>query len=380
MCHGCFEVDRIVFWTHAYNAEDTIGRAMESILSQTHGNFVYYCLDNGSTDKTGEIINAYAEKDARIVSLREQINTRNVIRKYLPRFLAGDDDGYFAILDADDEYAPDFLEKMLRFVTENSLDIAVCGTEYMEPREARPDAPERTIIFENEGFAACFPIYCKYITRMWGILYTLKLLPYANFGTFEEMGLTTDEVPGYRELTTAQDASSPRLYDCVYTLRAFRRAKRAGLLAESLHKYYVNSPTQLSVQYSPNYFWWVNFVQKRAREFLIDYGPLSGENEKFLSIRYLIWLKYILPRIQNADVALEVRMNDVFGIFTDEKVNALFSLNWKTVGIYSDKAEILREPLDWALEQKPGNLECFHAAQALIELLRAKLDKVKEEP
>jgi glycosyltransferase involved in cell wall biosynthesis len=47
---------QVVFFTQAYNAEKTLRRAVDSILAQTYTNFVYYIVDNGSTDGTGEMI------------------------------------------------------------------------------------------------------------------------------------------------------------------------------------------------------------------------------------------------------------------------------------------------------------------------------------
>ena len=46
----------------AYNAQETIGRTIESILNQTFGNFEYYILDNASTDATEDIISDYGRK------------------------------------------------------------------------------------------------------------------------------------------------------------------------------------------------------------------------------------------------------------------------------------------------------------------------------
>ncbi len=59
----------IYFKTKAFNAEKTIGKCIESVLNQTSygDNIVYYICDNGSTDRTGEIIKEYAKKDTKII-------------------------------------------------------------------------------------------------------------------------------------------------------------------------------------------------------------------------------------------------------------------------------------------------------------------------
>ena len=60
--------------TCAYNAEKTLKKAIDSVLNQTYGEFVYYILDNGSTDATGDIIRAYAKQDKRIVPYYSEVN------------------------------------------------------------------------------------------------------------------------------------------------------------------------------------------------------------------------------------------------------------------------------------------------------------------
>ena len=57
----------------AYNVQEFIGESIESILNQTYENFEYYICDNGSTDRTGEIIQEYAAKDKRIKFFHNKI-------------------------------------------------------------------------------------------------------------------------------------------------------------------------------------------------------------------------------------------------------------------------------------------------------------------
>ena len=368
---------RLIFFTYAYNAERTIKRTINSLLNQTYSDFTYYCIDNGSTDATGEIIREYASMDSRIVHLQEKPNNRGIVAKYIPRIMEGGDNGYLAFLDSDDEYASPFLEKMFSFVKEHTLDIAVCGTEYVTPDGARKDTPAETLIFEDSGFAEHFSVYHKYITRAWGILYSLRLLPLVGFTTLEKMGYTQLAKTGYKELTKEQAASAPVFYDCIHPLMAFQKAKRAGVLSESLHKYYINPSTEhLSYRYTPNYFWWINFIQERAREFLLDYGPLSKKNENYLHIRFLIWLKYILVRLQNTDAPLKTRLQDITEIFDDARTKTWLCLDWDAVGIQTDKHEFLKEQLVWAQARQGGDHAAQTDAKKLIAVLERRITEI----
>ena len=49
-----------------YNAKRYVAEAVESILAQTLADFEFLILDDGSTDRTPEILKRYAERDPRI--------------------------------------------------------------------------------------------------------------------------------------------------------------------------------------------------------------------------------------------------------------------------------------------------------------------------
>ena len=49
-----------------YNADDYIAQAIETVLSQTLEDFELICVDDGSTDKSVEIIKSFAKKDDRV--------------------------------------------------------------------------------------------------------------------------------------------------------------------------------------------------------------------------------------------------------------------------------------------------------------------------
>ena len=51
----------------AYNVEQYIGKCLESILGQTYHNLEIILIDDGSTDSTGEICDAYGKRDSRVV-------------------------------------------------------------------------------------------------------------------------------------------------------------------------------------------------------------------------------------------------------------------------------------------------------------------------
>ena len=52
--------------TPFYNSADSLGRCIESVLQQSHGEFEYVLSDNCSTDGSGAIARSFARRDSRI--------------------------------------------------------------------------------------------------------------------------------------------------------------------------------------------------------------------------------------------------------------------------------------------------------------------------
>jgi glycosyltransferase involved in cell wall biosynthesis len=92
----------------AYNAAGHLGRTLSSLRSQTYPDFEVIVVDDGSTDATAEIVAQTAEADARFRLVRQANRGVAAARN---RGLAQARGLYFANLDADDLWRPQFLEK-----------------------------------------------------------------------------------------------------------------------------------------------------------------------------------------------------------------------------------------------------------------------------
>lgn len=108
----------------AYNSEKYISEAIESILNQTFKDFEFIIIDDASTDKTWDIIQDYAKRDARIVSLKNDSNLR--ISFTLNKGVLIARGKYVARMDADDWSYPDRLGKQVE-VLEKNPETVICG-------------------------------------------------------------------------------------------------------------------------------------------------------------------------------------------------------------------------------------------------------------
>ena len=106
-----------------YNAEKYVAEAIESILNQTYRDFEFIIINDGSTDRSEEIILGY--EDSRIVYVRNERNIRLVatLNKGI-RMASG---RYIMRMDADDVSVNDRMEQQVKFL-ELHPDVGVCGS------------------------------------------------------------------------------------------------------------------------------------------------------------------------------------------------------------------------------------------------------------
>ena len=57
----------------AYNVEEYIGACIDSILSQSYENYEVIVIDDGSSDRTVEIVREYSKKDTRVKLLQQNM-------------------------------------------------------------------------------------------------------------------------------------------------------------------------------------------------------------------------------------------------------------------------------------------------------------------
>jgi glycosyltransferase involved in cell wall biosynthesis len=97
-----------------YNSERYLHQAVDSILSQTFADFEYICVDDGSTDRSPEILKEYAQRDPRI-----QVLTRanGGVTSALNAGLVIARGEYVARMDADDVADPSRFQLQLEYMS-----------------------------------------------------------------------------------------------------------------------------------------------------------------------------------------------------------------------------------------------------------------------
>jgi len=114
----------------AYNHENFIKEAIESVLCQTYKNREIIIIDDGSTDKTPEIINNYANKYINEIRYYRQVNmgAHNAINNGIDK-AKGD---YISIINSDDIYTNDRIETLLDSLQTSDSSLAFSDVEFID--------------------------------------------------------------------------------------------------------------------------------------------------------------------------------------------------------------------------------------------------------
>lgn len=103
-----------------FNIEGYIRKCIESIMQQSYSDIEIIIVDDGSTDKSGEICRKYADMDSRIVYLYQENQGSVGARK---TGLVNAKGKYIVFADGDDYAEADYVEKLYELMIENDVDF-----------------------------------------------------------------------------------------------------------------------------------------------------------------------------------------------------------------------------------------------------------------
>ena len=106
-----------------YNGEKYLESAVESILSQSFKDFEFIIIDDGSTDKSLDLLKDFQKRDERVKIISRK--NKGLVTS-LNEGISMAQGEYIARMDSDDFSKPSRLEKQFGYMKENSL--VVCGT------------------------------------------------------------------------------------------------------------------------------------------------------------------------------------------------------------------------------------------------------------
>ena len=107
-----------------YNVEKYLPQCLDSIMAQTYRNLEVILLDDGSTDKSGTIIDEYAKRDNIFKPIHQRHQGVACARENGVAAATGE---WISFIDPDDYVDPEFIQELLSAAINRNADIASCG-------------------------------------------------------------------------------------------------------------------------------------------------------------------------------------------------------------------------------------------------------------
>ena len=168
------ESPRISVIVPVYRVEPYLARCLDSILGQSHESLEVIAVDDGSPDRSGEILDAYAARDGRLRVIHQENGGLSAARNAGLDLATGE---YIGFVDSDDYILPQMYETLLRLIEAYGADIAECAAA-LDTDTGRED---QSGVAVYEGGAAILeataldriatPVWCKlYRAGLWQTL------------------------------------------------------------------------------------------------------------------------------------------------------------------------------------------------------------------
>ena len=179
-----------------YNTEKTFNRCVDSILNQTFQDWELLLIDDGSTDRSGELCDEYAAKDQRIKVFHKENEGVSVARNLGIKESTGE---YITFIDADDEVIKDYLAILYENIqqsdivffffqwiyTDNSKLVILLNNFYSEERISIEK--EMSLLMNNKVGYDLFGFTCNKIFRSY-------IIKKNNIRFVKDLAISEDEV------------------------------------------------------------------------------------------------------------------------------------------------------------------------------------------
>jgi len=252
-----------------YNAEKFLNRCIESILRQSYKNIEVILINDGSTDKSGEICDYYSSKDKRVKVIHQKNSGPSVARNKGIDIAKGK---YIQFVDSDD-YIEYNMTELLVNEMKNNVDLVLCGY-----RKIYKDSKGKLIIKNNNAykktniskdefldiFGKLFKNY--YISYIWNKLYVTDIIKKNN--------IYFDSKIGWGE-------------DFIFNFSYLNYCNKFSIIDDLLYNYIQYNYNSITSNFNEESYNNQNYMYDIVRNFLKINNAYYGNNKMSVEIRYV---------------------------------------------------------------------------------------------
>lgn len=167
-----------------YNTEKYLPTCLDSLVNQNFNDIEIICVNDGSTDKSLEILSEYAKKDNRVRIINQENQGVSEARNTGIREAKAK---YISFVDSDDYVDPKIYEKGYKLISSNDADVYLMREERFsndaELIKENPYNPSRTFVYGDGVKTIDFPnkTYGIKWGVVWNKIYKKSLITNNNF-------------------------------------------------------------------------------------------------------------------------------------------------------------------------------------------------------
>lgn len=169
-----------------YNVERYLEQCIDSVLNQKYKNMEIILIDDGSTDRSGQMCDKYAKQDKRIKVIHKKNGGAASAKNAGLRVAKGE---YLVFVDSDDYLEPDAYSYMLSVLCEQDADVIQCSFRNIFP-DIKKDIVKlpKPNVFDTQEYLKRFLIDWT-CGLLWNKMYRRELF----YGIFFEEGHKIDD-------------------------------------------------------------------------------------------------------------------------------------------------------------------------------------------
>lgn len=269
-----------------YNVQKYLKQCLDSMINQTLTDIEIICVDDGSTDRSGQILDQYAEMDTRITAIHKKNSgyghSMNVA-------LSNATGAYVAIVESDDFAEPDMLEKLYMTAVEQRADVVKANHyDFRNGKdvffERLRDYPLNKLINVSD-----FPQLLNLADTIWSCLYNREFLVNNQ--------IRFHETPG----ASFQDIS--------FSLQAWLKAQRVYFVRDAVLHYRTDNPD--SSMHNPDKIFCVFDEYEWLETMFAEKWIKDTETEKyFVATKYRDYLEHYYRVAMQYQYALLLRIKE----------------------------------------------------------------------
>lgn len=177
-----------------YNAEKYLNKCIESILNQSFNDFEVVLIDDGSIDKSWEILQGYSKIDQRVVICSQENSGAASARNKGISIARGK---YICFVDSDDYIEKDMLSKCYESIKQNNADMSICNFQIVKNDEIKILSPSEDALYKSFSYVqSAFDGEIHYLMAFtpWAKLIKKSLLTEKNILFPEKYKLSEDKI------------------------------------------------------------------------------------------------------------------------------------------------------------------------------------------